>query len=334
MANPLPSGTDRGLDLKLRQWYGHYPTALNVDEMWMLVIDSQHIVTFSSNQTWKSQSPSHQLPSRISDISFRGIRNAFFASEDGGDFTAMTQAIASLNGAVGMMHRSFWPDFLLPLTDRYAGYLSHLQYRLHRAPSTRLVLDLVACLEELGIVISITEQQIETINELLAKIRKYEEDHIEADLTATAEHDVPRLSSVLAPTMEVLDKLQRELIDLRDLRDNTDRLVTRTIQLVNIRLEDHGKAILVFTVVTLIFLPLNFLSSYFGMNFRDIRDTNQTQWLFWPVALCVTAGVAGGSVFLAFSGRQWWERFVMWRDRRKEMYLSLATASQQRMRQS
>lgn len=134
--------------------------------------------------------------------------------------------------------------------------------------------------------------------------------------------------------MEVLDKLQRELIDLRDLRDNTDRLVTRTIQLVNIRLEDHGKAILVFTVVTLIFLPLNFLSSYFGMNFRDIRDTDQTQWLFWPVALCVTAGVAGGSVFLAFSGRQWWERFVMWRDRRKEMYLSLATASQQRMRQS
>lgn len=41
--------TDRELDLKVRQWYGHYPSALYVDELWILAIDAERIVAFSSN---------------------------------------------------------------------------------------------------------------------------------------------------------------------------------------------------------------------------------------------------------------------------------------------
>jgi hypothetical protein len=54
-AKHKPWLTDRDLDLKVRRWYGHYPECLNVDELWILVIDARHIVTFSSNQTWKSR---------------------------------------------------------------------------------------------------------------------------------------------------------------------------------------------------------------------------------------------------------------------------------------
>lgn len=32
-------GTDRELDLKVRQWYGHYPTQLVVDEIVRLTIN-------------------------------------------------------------------------------------------------------------------------------------------------------------------------------------------------------------------------------------------------------------------------------------------------------
>lgn len=78
-ARHKPWSTDRELDLKVRQWYGHYPTALNVDELWILLVDAEHIVTFSSNQTWKSRWPPLQLTSRISDISFHGLMNASFA---------------------------------------------------------------------------------------------------------------------------------------------------------------------------------------------------------------------------------------------------------------
>ncbi|GME38457.1 Mg2+ transporter protein CorA-like/Zinc transport protein ZntB [Neofusicoccum parvum] len=117
---------DRDLDLKVRSLYGHYPGGLNVDELWILVVDSRHIVTFSSNQSWKSRWPPLQLASRIAEVSFRGIRNNFFRSEQNPDFTATTHAVACLSGAVGMLHRSFWSDLKLCLVDRYAGYLGHL----------------------------------------------------------------------------------------------------------------------------------------------------------------------------------------------------------------
>lgn len=265
----------------------------------------------------------------------------------------MTHAIACLSGAVGMMHRNFWPDLVLPCTDRYAGYLGHLQYRLTRSPSTKLVMDLIACQEELNIVIQITEQQVNMISNLqsmlteLSDKKGIQEDEAPSPASRRQPstglggygefNDLPTVrsratyrqissSTILDPVAQVLDNLGRELTDLRDLRDNTDRLVTRTIQLVNIRLEDHGKAILVFTVVTIIFLPLNFVSSFFGMNFKDIRDMKQTQWLFWAVALCVTAGVVGASVFLAFSGGSILEMMLMWKDKRKEQRLSTTTA--------
>lgn len=354
-AKHKPWSTNRELDLKVRQWYGHYPSALNVDELWILVIDAEHIVTLSSNQTWKSRWPPLQLTSRISDVSFRGIRNAYFSSGQKADYTALTHAICSLSGAVGMMHRNFWADLILPCTDRYAGYLGHLQYRLHRSPSTKLVMDLIACQEELNIVIQITQQQVDMITALQAMLDQASEStDTQQQATPTSQrtspmreyggefdhritpHDRARAtyrqlssSNTFDPMAQLLDNLQRELTDLRDLRDNTDRLVTRTIQLVNIRLEDHGKAILVFTVVTIIFLPLNFVSSFFGMNFRDIRAMEQTQWLFWAVALCVTAGVVATSIFLAFEGRSLVEKLLIWKDKRREVRLSKETTSKQ-----
>jgi hypothetical protein len=62
------------------------------------------------------------------------------------------------------------------------------------------------------------------------------------------------------------------------------------------------------------------------MNFSDIRNTVQTQWLFWAVALCVTAAVVALSLFVAFSGHQLVEHYLTWRDKRKENNLTKETA--------
>lgn len=340
-----PWTTNREIDLKIRQWYGHYPSALNVDELWLLAIDAEHIVTFSSNQTWKARWPPLQLSSRISDVAFRDIRNMFYRSQqhNAQEYTAMTHIITSLSGAMGMMHRSFWQDLPLCVADRYAGHLGHLQYRLHRAPSTKLVMDLLACQEELNIVIQITQQQIDMIAQIRAlteglDIRPRSRQSATANAASRTtpsvtlpgeptDHIAPRhratyrhltASNFNDPIAKLEDNLQRELADLEDLRDNANTLVSRTIQLVNIRLEDHGKAILVFTVVTIIFLPLNFVTSFFGMNTSDIRDMTATQSLFWLVAICVTAGVLGASIFLAFQGGEILERLHLWLDARRE----------------
>ncbi|KAF5699192.1 hypothetical protein FMUND_14865 [Fusarium mundagurra] len=48
------------------------------------------------------------------------------------------------------------------------------------------------------------------------------------------------------------------------------------------------RAIYAFTLVTIIFLPISTVSSFFGMNTTDVRDMNYSQWLYWLVAIPVT----------------------------------------------
>ncbi|KAF2498584.1 hypothetical protein BU16DRAFT_558643 [Lophium mytilinum] len=53
----------------------------------------------------------------------------------------------------------------------------------------------------------------------------------------------------------------------------------------------HDKAIYAFTIVTIVFLPLSFVSGFLGMNTTDIRNTDTKQWVFWAAALPLTAVV-------------------------------------------
>lgn len=56
--------------------------------------------------------------------------------------------------------------------------------------------------------------------------------------------------------------------------------------------KDHQEtAIFIFTIVTVIFLPLSTVSSYLGMNTSDIRDMQTKQWVFWAVAIPLTVVV-------------------------------------------
>lgn len=115
------------------------------------------------------------------------------------------------------------------------------------------------------------------------------------------------------PIDEILDLLRRELEDIRDLRESSNELVTRTVQLVNIRLEDHGQAILVFTFVTMIFLPLSTVSSYLGMNVTDVRNMTGTSKWFWIWGSVITATVLFLSSFLAYYSTTFLEYFINWK---------------------
>lgn len=73
------------------------------------------------------------------------------------------------------------------------------------------------------------------------------------------------------------------------------------VQRVDIIQEDHGKAILVFTIVSTIFLPLSFVSSYMGMNTSDIRDMEPSQALFWQAATPFTVVVVATVLVVAYN---------------------------------
>jgi hypothetical protein len=75
-----------------------------------------------------------------------------------------------------------------------------------------------------------------------------------------------------------------------------------TKQSLEINEEDHGKAIMIFTIVTIIFLPLSFVTSYLGMNTSDIRDMESRQSLFWSIAIPLTAVTMGSILFISYNG--------------------------------
>lgn len=47
--------------------------------------------------------------------------------------------------------------------------------------------------------------------------------------------------------------------------------------------DSQNKAVLLFTGVTVVFLPLSFFTSYFGMNLRGVADTDKDENYFWSV---------------------------------------------------
>ena len=63
------------------------------------------------------------------------------------------------------------------------------------------------------------------------------------------------------------------------------------MQLVETLQDDNGRAIFVFTFITVLFLPLTFIAGVFGMNLIGISDTTSTTQHFWKIALPVTGGI-------------------------------------------
>jgi hypothetical protein len=89
---------------------------------------------------------------------------------------------------------------------------------------------------------------------------------------------------------------------MRKLYKEADKLAESLRHNIDVAEEGNSKAILVFTLVTIVFLPLSFVSSVFGMNTVDVRNMDSTQTLFWAIALPVTAAVGGIALLAAYGG--------------------------------
>ncbi|KAK4888700.1 hypothetical protein LTR27_012439 [Elasticomyces elasticus] len=64
----------------------------------------------------------------------------------------------------------------------------------------------------------------------------------------------------------------------------------------------RSKTGIIFTTVTVIFLPLSVVAGIFGMNTRDVRDMEQSQWVFWATAVPFTLFV--------MSVTAWWAELL------------------------
>ncbi|KAL3467177.1 hypothetical protein BJX64DRAFT_283902 [Aspergillus heterothallicus] len=203
---------------------------------------------------------------------------------------------------------------LLDIGEVYATYTTSLQLEARNRPSKNLLLDINLLREELETVLSNLDQQLNLVKDLRTDgsgYRSDDEDGLYMDETDFTNFEL--LYSAIFEDSTLIDPAARVVLqeiqsDLQERKDVFAELIKRAnilerqiVQRVDIIQEDHGKAILVFTIVSTIFLPLSFVSSYLGMNTADIRDMDLNQSLFWEVAVPVTVVVVAAVLVGAYN---------------------------------
>ncbi|KAH6616338.1 hypothetical protein C7974DRAFT_427340 [Boeremia exigua] len=164
-------------------------------------------------------------------------------------------------------------------------------------PTKRILREVYLWKDELEIVEAVLEQQIETINAIKTVLNP--------DSFRITNQARIKAYRILEQPFAIQVKEQFEKVirkELQALYKEADKLAESLRHNIDIAEEGNSKAILIFTLVTIIFLPLSFVSSVFGMNTIDVRDMESTQTLFWAVALPVTAVVGGLSMLAAYGG--------------------------------
>ncbi|KEY68615.1 hypothetical protein S7711_05795 [Stachybotrys chartarum IBT 7711] len=173
----------------------------------------------------------------------------------------------------------------------YRDYAANLRFRANRRPQRRLFLDINALQEEMAALVVVNAAQ-KTLLEKYIKLTS-PQSFRKTTQTRMRLHRTEREFS--SKQQRILDTRDTQINDLADSSRYLKEQVKQTIEIVE---EDHGKAIRVFTIVTLFFLPLSFVSSFMGMNTTDIRDMEWNQRIFWatsvPVTVAVVTAAQGG----------------------------------------
>lgn len=200
-----------------------------------------------------------------------------------------------------VMSRSYVKDTLLQL---YKDYTSRLHFQANNRPQKRVFLDIHGLEEELQAWDKLVDSQESCLYNVLALIdprtSRYTTETRFREFRVEVQFGNDQLHQLIDRRREI-DNLSTRLWILKD-------QVKQTIEIME---EDHGKAIRVFTVVTLFFLPLSFVSSFLGMNTADVRNSNWSQSIFWITGLPITVAVLSIAFIYGYRGeeiRDWMDR--------------------------
>lgn len=179
-------------------------------------------------------------------------------------------------------------------------YIARLRFQASKRPQRRLFLDIDVLQEELSAVSMAHQAQ----SRLLGNYLKL--------LSPGSFRMITRTRVGIFKTEKALARRQQRRLytriqDSKDLTDKLSYLKERVKQMIEIIEEDHGKAIRVFTIVTLFFLPLfflplSFVASFMGMNTADIRDMERSQSIFWTTSIPVTTLVLVVALLYGYYG--------------------------------
>ncbi|KAF2807153.1 uncharacterized protein BDZ99DRAFT_465084 [Mytilinidion resinicola] len=190
-----------------------------------------------------------------------------------------------------------------PIDLVYAGFYRRLHLDAMKHPRTRVLRKIWRMREELGLVASINLQQQELLRNYLRILEP-------CTFRATTFIRAARFRAE-APFIDTqLRRAHSVRLRVCDLDSRLEDVSNHVSRMLEIQQENNGNAIIVFTIVTIIFLPLSWATSYLGMNTSDIRNLSQGQWLFWLIALPVTTIVIGLAALVVLKGETIREFFI------------------------
>ncbi|KAJ5173902.1 uncharacterized protein N7500_001833 [Penicillium coprophilum] len=185
--------------------------------------------------------------------------------------------------------------FSVPATKLYVTNQSVLsqQFKVTQNPHRRLLQEIYLVREELEIIQKASERQRLVLANYLSILNP-------RSFRITTESRISSFGLEKARVNKLLNQLNTELGGISLLNVKLDSLASQTRSGVDVRQEDQGKAILVFTIVTVVFMPLSFVTSYLGMNTNDIRNMASSQTLFWTISAPLTVGIITIVLAVAF----------------------------------
>lgn len=160
--------------------------------------------------------------------------------------------------------------------------------------------------EQLETVIAQLEDQQRVLVALDDSINEAETASISASSPSPASTPPPPPQGRESSVVEfLLHQTEEMLQNFAEMSRRTTDLESWHLRMIDANKDRQERAAMTFTTVTVFFLPLTTLASILGMNTSDIRNMNDTQWVFWAVAapMCLTGGV----LWLAYLGffRRW-----------------------------
>lgn len=148
-----------------------------------------------------------------------------------------------------LQNREIMPDIHVDIVKLYQGYMSKLLFQANRRPQRRVFLDIHALEEELTALRVVVSSQ----GRLLINLRKLLSPN-SFRVTNTTRQGLFKVESKYIDAQ--IRKLRARDEDLKTLQWKSQALKEQVKQTIEVLEEGHGKAIRVFTIVTLFFLPL------------------------------------------------------------------------------
>jgi Mg2+ and Co2+ transporter CorA len=199
-------------------------------------------------------------------------------------------------------------DLAIPVTNAYQDIIGELELSVLTEPSIKHTSSLYIVTSEVTKLRAYISPVINLINAL--------RDH-KTTVTASdqgRDHNRSNHSSVEISGMArtYLGDVEDHIILMTDSLDTMRRSCDNMIDLIfNTISAYQNESMKQLTVVTIIFLPLSFLTGYFGMNLQDFPSIHHRESYFWEIAIPVAFAVA---IFLMKDMIKWY--FIKWVQRR------------------